>query len=153
MKSESKMRIKLAALLLAIVNLSLAAQTDSLPAMFSRPVEWRIGAEVVPAWVPGTNPYLAGGNPDGKHIGTNLHEALRCEFNFNPATRQGMLYRGLYQGIGIGMNSFFPGNLLGTPVSAYVYQGAPIVSFGERLSLGYDTDSESLRIHRISCWE
>lgn len=128
MKSESKMRIKLAALLSAIVNLSLAAQTDSLPAMFSRPVEWRIGAEVVPAWVPGTNPYLAGGNPDGKRIGTNLHEALRCEFSFNPATRQGMLYRGLYQ-------------------------GAPIVSFGERLSLGYDTDSESLRIHRISCWE
>ena len=128
MKSESKMRIKLAALLSAIVNLSLAAQTDSLPAMFSRPVEWRIGAEVVPAWVPGTNSYLAGGNPDGKRIGTNLHEALRCEFSFNPATRQGMLYRGLYQ-------------------------GAPIVSFGERLSLGYDTDSESLRIHRISCWE
>lgn len=128
MKSESKIRIKLASLLSAIVNLSLAAQTDSLPAMFSRPVEWRIGAEVVPAWVPGTNPYLAGGNPDGKHIGTNLHEALRCEFNFNPATRQGMLYRGLYQ-------------------------GAPIVSFGERLSLGYDTDSESSRIHRISCSE
>ena len=49
-----------------------------------------------------------------------------------------MLYHGLYQGLGVGVNSFFASSLLGTPVSAYVYQGAPIVRFNDRLTLGYE---------------
>ena len=49
-----------------------------------------------------------------------------------------MLYRGLYHGVGVGVNSFFTNSLLGTPISAYVYQGAPIVRFAGRLWLGYE---------------
>lgn len=132
------MRIKLAAIIFSASWLYSAAQTESISSMFSHPAEWRLGAEVTPAWVPATNDFLKGGNADSKQISTTLRGALRADFSFNPATREGMLYRGLYQGIGVGVNSFFPGRLLGSPVSAYVYQGAPIANIGPRLSLGYE---------------
>lgn len=124
-------------LLLAAVSAS-AARPDTVPNGFSRPLSWRVGLELSPAFVPGTNGFLRGDNPDGKRVNTSLGGALRADFSFAPNTRQGILYRGLYQGLGVDVNSYFAGSLLGTPVSAYVYQGAPIVNFSRRLSLGYE---------------
>lgn len=111
---------------------------DTIPGMFSRPVEWRLGAELSPAWVPGTNGFLKGNNPQGKHINSTFSGDIRADFSFAPSTREGMLYRGLYQGVGIGVNTFFSNSLLGTPVSAYVYQGAPIFHLNSRLWVGYE---------------
>ena len=112
--------------------------SDSIPSGFSRPLGWRVGADIAAGWVPGTNGFVRGENPLDKRIGSALSADLRADFSFDPSTRQGMLYRGLYQGVGVGVNSFFAGDLLGTPLSAYVYQGAPIVSFNSRLWLGYE---------------
>ena len=73
-----------------------AANADTVPSAFSRPVQWRIGAEVSPALVPGTSSYLEGNNPADKPIDAGLSGSIRADFSFSPATREGMLYRGTY---------------------------------------------------------
>lgn len=120
------------------VSISWASSADTIPSGFSLPLEWRIGAEAAPAFVPGTNQFLKGQNPLDMHVRTNLSGSLRADFSFSPQSREGMLYRGLYQGAGVGVQSFFSQSLLGTPVTAHVYQGAPIVTFSRRLWLGYE---------------
>ncbi|MDE6693041.1 MAG: acyloxyacyl hydrolase, partial [Muribaculaceae bacterium] len=69
---------------------------------------------------------------------TNLFGGIRADFSFSPSTSEGMMYRGLYQGLGISANTFFANSLLGSPVSAYVYQGAEILRLSHRLWLGYE---------------
>lgn len=137
MKSELKKRSSLCSILILFLAF-FSARADTIPAMFSRPPQWEIGATINPAWVPGTNRFLKGTNPQGERIDASFGADLRAGFRFNPATREGRLYPGLYQGIGIGMNSYFANSLLGTPVSVYVYQGAPIMHFTDRLSLDYE---------------
>lgn len=111
---------------------------DTIPSAFSRPLQWRIGAEISPALVPGTSSYLDGYNPECKPIDASLSGSIRVDFSFCPDTRVGMLYRGAYQGIGISLGSYADDGVLGTPVSAFVYQGAPIARFSNRLWLGYE---------------
>lgn len=113
-----------------------AAGYDTIPP--PRSLQWRIGAEMNPAWVPGTNGFLKGENAEGKSIRSTFSGDIRADFSFSPLSREGMLYKGLYQGIGLGVNTFFSNSLLGTPLSIYVYQGAPIVYLDERLWLGYE---------------
>ncbi len=122
----------------AVLFLGSPAVADTVPEMFSRPVEWRIGAEASSGGILSTNSYLRGENSMGKRISATFGGALRADFSFNPATREGMLYPGLYQGIGLGLSGYSPKGLLGTPVLAYVYQGAPVYRFSEHLSLGYE---------------
>lgn len=131
------MQNKISVILLGLI-ICLSANADSIPAGFSRPLSWRMGVELTPGLVPGTNQFLKGDNIEEKRIRSSFSGDLRADFSFNAATREGMLYRGLYQGVGIGVNSFFASDLLGTPVSAYVYQGAPLCRFNSRLWLGYE---------------
>lgn len=111
---------------------------DTIPSAFSRPLQWRIGAEISPALIPGTSSYLDGYNPACKPIDASLSGSIRVDFSFSPDTHEGMLYRGAYQGIGISLGSYADDGVLGTPVSAFVYQGAPIAHFSNRLWLGYE---------------
>jgi len=122
----------------AMLTMTLTAYADSIPSAFSRPPEWMVGAELSPAYVPGTNNFLKGDNPQGKRISTSFAGDIRAAFRFNSDTKEGMLYPGLYQGIGVGANTFFNNELLGNPVSVYVFQGAPIAHLGRRLWLGYE---------------
>lgn len=138
MTSESKKLINIYCVAVAVLSASLTAHADTIPSAFSRPLEWRMGAELTASGVPGSNSFLRGENPENKRISARLAADIRADFSFNPSTREGMLYPGLYQGIGLGVNTFFSNSLLGTPVSAYVYQGAPIVSISDRLWLGYE---------------
>ncbi len=133
-----KKGIFLPLLLLGVSLSSTAASPDSIASGFSRPLIWRTGADVNPSWVPGTNSFLRGSNEESKKINSGLSGDIRADFSFAPDTKEGMLYPGLYQGVGIGVNSFFSNSLLGTPVSAYAYQGAPIARFSDRLRLGYE---------------
>ncbi len=125
---------------LSISSIAIVASDSipSIPSAFSRSVQWRIGAEFSPGWIPGTNGFLKGSNPEGKNIDATFSANVRSDFSFNPTTREGILYKGLYQGIGIGANTFFANSLLGSPISVYVYQGSPIVNLSGRLSLGYE---------------
>ena len=125
-----------------------AAIADTIPSGFSRPLLWSIGAEVSPAFVPRSvssdNGYydpmpLSSSTGDQPwHVRGRFSASVKAGFSFAPDTRHGILYRDVYQGIGLGINSFFPDSPFGTPISAYVYQGAPIARLSERLSLGYE---------------
>lgn len=116
-----------------------AASSDTIPPhWFSRKPQFKVGFETTPAFVPGTNTFLRGNNPQDKRISASLSGAFRVGFSFNPATREDILYRNTYQGIGIGATTFFSPALLGTPISAYVYQGAPIFRVNNRLRIGYE---------------
>lgn len=111
---------------------------DTVPSGFSRPLEWRGGGELNSGWVPGSNRFLRGENPDGKRIDATAGFDLRADFSFSASTREGMLYKGLRQGIGLGINSYFTNSLLGTPVSLYIYQGGPVARLSRHLRLGYE---------------
>ncbi|MCM1036889.1 MAG: acyloxyacyl hydrolase [Bacteroides sp.] len=114
------------------------AEADTVPQGSVMSPVWHVGAEVSGAAVPGTCTFLRGDNPEGRRVASSLGGSVRAGFSFNPSSRTARLYRGLYQGVGIGMDGFVAGDVLGSPVSVYVYQGAPIVRLGSRLTLGYE---------------
>jgi len=116
----------------AACNIRVSAEDTRLP------LQWRMGIEVSPALVPGTCSFLKGENTEYTTINNSLAGALRADFSFNPQSSEGRLYPGLYQGMGVEVRSFLANSLMGTPVSAYVYQGAPIAHFNKRLWLGYE---------------
>lgn len=111
---------------------------DSVCTGFSRPLEWHIGTEVYGGYVPSTNGYLHGENPDNKTVDTSSGIDLRLGFSFDGETYPARIYKGIYQGIGVGVAGFMPGSLLGNPATAYVFQGAPLVTFGHGFSLNYE---------------
>lgn len=99
---------------------------------------WRLGLETTVSGVPSTNHFLRGYNPTWKPIDASLSVDAKVGFSFSPDSREGILYPGLYQGLGLGINTFFNHKALGTPGSVFVYQGAPIVRLNDRLWLGYE---------------
>lgn len=115
-----------------------ASDTDSVPSGYSRVPLWHIGAGLSPSAVIRSNAFLKGENSLGKAVNSGVAADLRAAFSFNKSTREGLLYDGVYQGIGIGFTSFSPSGLLGTPVSVYVYQGAPIAHINGRTWMGYE---------------
>lgn len=115
-----------------------AARPDTIGAASRLPLRWSVGAEASPLWVIPTNGFLKGDNPAEKRVRSGFSGSLRVGFRFNENSDEGILYPGLYQGIGIGGMGFSPASLLGSPVTAYVYQGLPIARFGTRLSLAYE---------------
>lgn len=133
MKIRRLLAVILSAVLFQILS---AAEADTL--LQKRSVVWRVGMEAVPAFVPGTNSFIRGNNPLQAKMQSNLSGIFRVGFNFDENTREGQLYKGLYQGIGIGATSFFKQDLTHTPILVHVYQGAPIKHFSERLWLGYE---------------
>ena len=135
--SHTTARRFIAALIAMLAAISGVA-SDTIPSGFSLPPLWSVGAEISPFRVIPTNGFIKGDNPEGKRIEAGFAAAMRIGFIFNGRSREGMLYKGLYQGIAIGALSFSPAPALGTPMSAYVYQGAPIARLGRKLSLGYE---------------
>ena len=118
------------------IGLTLRAErTDSLSG--NRPSHY-IGLEVRPAYVFPTRSFFRGNNATGEAIRTSISAHLRYAFRFAPDTRLGKLYPQTYQGIGMSFNSFFNKAEIGTPVTLYVFQGAPIIHLTERLSLNYE---------------
>lgn len=119
----------------AMMVAAATAGADTIP---DSSIRWKVGVEAGAFGVPGTNAYLRGDNMAGKSVSAGFGGALRADFSFDENSRTGRLYRGAYQGAGIDVQTFSAGGLLGSPVSLYVYQGAPIASFTDRLWLGYE---------------
>lgn len=132
------MRTKIFLMVFTILT-TFSAMADSIPSGFSRTLQWRVGLETVPAAVIKTNMFVNGDNSYDRKINNSFAGDIRADFSFAPATLEGMLYKGVYQGVGLGFTSYSGGRrLLGNPGSAYVYQGAPIVNFSDRLWFGYE---------------
>ncbi len=135
MKYQHKLfsKFSLAGLLTAF---AINASADTIP-QNNKPV-WHIGAELTPSMVVRATDFLKGNNLENKSIDMSLTPSVKAGFSFNPNSRIGRTYPGLYQGIGLDMRTFFAPKLMGTPVSVFVYQGAPFARFGSRLTLGYE---------------
>ncbi len=75
-------------------------------------------------------------NARSTKFATSLH--LKYSFSYSPFTRQGRFYPDSWQGLGV--SALFLGNPhgIGTPVSIYAFQGAPICNFNRSLSLYYE---------------
>lgn len=80
-----------------------------------------------------SNAYIGGPERDAA---ASLH--LKYSFSYSDLTRTGRLYPGAYQGIGVGATSFFANGLTGMPVSAYLFQGAPIFRIAPKLTFDYE---------------
>lgn len=88
------------------------------------------GVNVRPSYVMSTHGFYRGWNPQGKDIAS----AANIDVQFGIGGNE----RGVYQGIGLAVHSFFAHDLIGTPASIYVYQGAPLAALGKKLTLGYE---------------
>ena len=83
-----------------------------------------------PSYVVPTHGFYNGWNSLGKPVRAALSGDIQYTF-----TSQGHY---AYQGAGIGVHTFFSHDLLGTPVSLYLLQGAPLLQVCNGLRLGYE---------------
>ncbi len=135
---KTKIFLIYAAIATSVCQASMASDADSIQSGFSNIPQWHIGADISPAAVIGSNLFLKGENSLGKSVKSEIATDFRAGFSFNSSTREGILYNGVYQGIGVGLNTFYPSGLLGNPMSVYIYQGAPIVHLTNRMWVGYE---------------
>lgn len=75
-------------------------------------------------------------NARNTHYATSLH--LKYGFSYTRASEAGRLYPGVWQGVGVSAGLFDHRKSIGTPLSVYLFQSAPIVNFNNRLSLDYE---------------
>lgn len=129
------------ALLSLVCGAGASAQTAGLAAdscVGGPKIIHRVGADVRGAYVAGAREAVKNiyaGAPD-RNFGASAH--LKYSFSYSGATRQGRLYPGAYQGIGVAATSFFDPKSIGTPVVAYLFQGAPIFRVARNLTFDYE---------------
>ena len=75
---------------------------------------------------------------NGRPLNSALSLHARYAFSFSPHSRLGQLYPTAYQGVGVAAYTFMAHKTTGTPMAAYIMQGARIADFGDKLSLGYE---------------
>lgn len=125
-------------LFLPLINVFAASElTDSMDV--DNKIISHIGADVRGGYVfssSGINDYMPRPEASTLHSYTSFH--AKYSFSFSSSTRLGALYPGAYQGVGASVTSFFGHSSIGTPVSVYAFQGAPVKRFSPRLSLGYE---------------
>ena len=97
-----------------------------------------IGVNVRPSYIMATHGFYNGYNSLGRPIRVGGAAYLNYAFSYSPDSKIGQKYPGAYQGIGVGIQSFFAHEAIGTPYGVYLFQGAPILSINKRLALGYE---------------
>lgn len=95
-------------------------------------LEW----DVVPSTILHTNPYLKGANDERRTMNHAFTTRLKYAFQMPQTSMQAQTYKDAYQGIGVAYHNLNP--QLGNPLSAFIFQGAPIKRFTSSLSLNYE---------------
>lgn len=85
-----------------------------------------------------SNPFFKGENSAGKPINTNLSAHIRYNSQYKAGTWTDKVFGSPYQGIGVSYNTFFNSQELGNPIGLYIFQGARIARFTQRLSFNYE---------------
>lgn len=98
----------------------------------------RIGLEARPGYIFPTSSFFRGENLDNRPIENSLSLHLKYSFQFHPNTYTDRIYRGAYQGIGVAYYNMYEKQQLGNPLTVYLFQGARITRFNQRLSLNYE---------------
>ena len=107
-----------------------ATPKDSIPQHLS--------TEIRPAYNIISHHALRGEHTNGDALESALSAHLRYSFSLGKSNPLGEIYPTAYQGIGIGVYTLYHNNFTGTPLVAYLLQGARIADLTERLSLGYE---------------
>lgn len=89
-----------------------------------------VGVNLRPSYIMPTHGFYNGWNPSNKALRT----ALNADFQYTFSS----VGSSAYQGVGVGIHSFFADDLLGTPLSFYILQGAPLLHICDGLTLGYE---------------
>ena len=76
--------------------------------------------------------------PEGKPLDNTLSLHARYGFSFSEDSRFGRLFPTAYQGIGIAAYTYWNHDLVGTPMAAYIFQGARIGDLTPDISIGYE---------------
>ena len=92
--------------------------------------DYTFGINLRPSYVMPTHGFYNGWNPNNQVIRTAGTFDIQYGIS-NPD-------RGVYQGIGLAVHTFFADDLLGTPATVYLYQGASLARLGQSLTLGYE---------------
>ena len=106
--------------------------TGSLSAWADTTFVHRVEADVVPSMVIQSNSYLRGANPEGEKIESSM--LMRLKYTVQQSGNPERI--GAYHGVGLGVLAI--NRQLGTPLMAYIVQGAPIVNLSRNVSLNYE---------------
>lgn len=98
----------------------------------------RFTTEIRPVYNMPTHGFYNGYKNDGKVIDKSASLHFKYSFAFSENTAEGSGFPSVYQGIGLGINSFFSHKEVGTPVALYLFQGGELMSLSEKWSLGYE---------------
>ena len=118
--------------------LTLALMAACMIAAGHSDVAHRVGLNVRPAALTRHHEFFRGENPTGEPLRAATAAHLQYAFQFPSASRLGRLMPTAYQGIGVGGYTFFDHADVGTPATVYIFQGAQIAQFGEKLTLDYE---------------
>lgn len=126
-------------LIITAIAAALAAMMPAGATDFTHKItDHSVTLEVRPGWVAPTCSYLKNIDGTGRRTTAAVNPNLKYSFKFAPDTREGRLYPSAYQGIGVGYSAMFPKADLGHPVNFYLFQGAHLCTFTDRLSLDYE---------------
>lgn len=124
------LRILVAYIVIACVLPIYSQEQDSLKTVH------RIAADAVPATIFHTNDFLRGGNEETRTMNHDMIFTLKYAFMNHDEVRPGSIHQGAYQGVGLARHEF--NRWLSNPISVYLFQGAPIINFSQRVSLNYE---------------
>ena len=92
--------------------------------------EHAVGINVRPSFIIPTHGFYRGWNPSGRALSAG--GTLDVQYSFS------MDGSGAYQGAGAAVHTFFAHELIGTPATIYIFQGAPLARLCDNLTFGYE---------------
>ena len=98
----------------------------------------QFGMEFRPGFITQSHPFFRGENENLRPIRNSFSAHLKYSFKFQPNTITGKIYGGVYQGLGLAYYTFGEHKQLGDPILLYLFQGARLARFSDKLSLNYE---------------
>lgn len=104
----------------------------------SSPILHHVGLNLRAGYLFPTHEFFRGNNRLGHSLNKTASVHLQYAFSFPQDSYFGKVYPSAYQGVGLAVNTFFDPGELGMPVALYLFQGADMARFSDKLSLGYE---------------
>lgn len=136
MMSSVVKHIIMTSLLLSLFHISIKAEVADSVA--TDKTSHYLGFNIRPSYILVSHPFWKDHNSSEKPMIFSGSAHLQYAFGFSPESHLGKLYPGVIQGIGIGGWTFLNNKEVGSPVSLYLFQTAPIVDLGDDWHLGYE---------------
>ena len=132
------MLFSLAAMVFPVAATAMSMSEDSLDIRQDSLTVHRLEVDGIFGRILHTNSFLRGNNTEVRTMNHSFVARLKYAFAPPENSLEAHIYKGVYQGVGLGFHHFNP--QLGNPVSLFVFQGATIKTLSPRLSLNYEWD-------------